>query len=840
LKKVLLTLILAVLGFSILTCFTPNFTAQGATNVLANSGFENSLTSWSVVPGTATYTVDSTTKHSGASSVMGVETSSGNIGRLYQDVTGVLTPGQEYQISGWIKTSGVVGSVVIGLDYVDSNFYTPTDGHVNEIGHVSGTQDWTYFESPTFTLPSMPSDASALYFLFDFNAGYGTAWFDDVALTGPSAASPAPSSSPSESWYMFGHDLTNARYSTSNAPKTSHLLWQATLDNAVRSSITISGSTAYVGTMSGNVYALDAITGSTLWTYNTGTKIFTTPTVANGMVYVGSADNWNYYALNAADGSLAWSFHTGGGTFSSVTVVNNIAYIGSTDKNMYALDANNGNTIWTFTSAGEIRDSPAVVDGVIYFGCFVGSTDVGSGNLYALNAATGTEIWSSPTGDSDTYSNSCPAVVGGVVYVGSTDHHLYAFKASDGTQIWNFPTPAKVSSSPAVHNGIVYVGCESGDFYAINAATGTQVWTAKAGGIIYSSPAIADGVVYVGGYGDDTVYAFDASSGSILWSHTTGNGVFSSPTISGGVMFVGSYDSSVYAFGTSFTPGSTSDQTSPSEAIRSAWAPSPVNGAAASVVCLGAVSAAAVVVAAATTVPATAATGGFFDKIIDKVRELIPETFKKWLESFIKSKRKLKIEEKEGSPFLPTKSEIIVYAVSILTLTFSFAYVKVGSINEFLVVLPTFIATSLIVGLVKTYILTVYTRKRGVWAEYKLWYFGIAMFLISTIAFKTPFSSPTRKVNHSKNFTERLGYLLSITAIFVTLAFAAVFFVLLISGFALIGGTGLAMCLISAFFETFPIKPMGGVEIYKYNKVMWAILFLGTLSLYAAWIAHAI
>jgi outer membrane protein assembly factor BamB/Zn-dependent protease len=659
-------------------------------------------------------------------------------------------------------------------------------------------------------------------------------------------------SSEPASWYMFGHDLSNSRFSTSTAPRNNQTLWTATLDSAVRSSVTISGEVAYVGTMAGTVYALNASTGLTIWTFSTGTKIFTTPTVTNGLVYVGDADGWIYYALNAQDGSLVWSFRTGGGTFSSVTVSNNIAYIGSTDGNMYALNANTGASIWNFTAIGQIRDSPAVVDGVIYFGCFAGTTDVGSGQLYALNAATGNQIWSAPTGDSDTYSNSSPSVVNGVVYVGSTDHHLYAFRASDGSQIWSFSTPAKVSSSPSVHNGVVYVGCESGTFYAVNAATGEQIWSYPTNGIIYSSPAVADGLVYIGDYSEDTVYAFDAATGSVVWSYLTGGGVFSSPTVSGGVMFVGSFGGQVYAFGTSFSPEniinqplttaspsslpSPSTEPPPLKITTVAWAPTPANGAEATIVTFAAVTAVAVVVAAATTAPASASSG-FLDKLLDKIRELFPDTVKKWVESLIKSKRKIKIEEKQGSPFVPTKSEIIVYVLSIALLTFSFAYVKVNTLSEFLVVLPTFIITSLIVSLVKTYLITVYTRKHGVWAEYRLWYFGLVMFLVSTVAFKVPFSSPTRKVNHSKNFTDRIGFRLSLVGIFVTLAFALLFFVLLVSGFTLIGSSGLAMCLISAFFDTFPIKPMGGADILKFNKISWAGLFFGTMALYGVWIA---
>ncbi len=272
---------------------------------------------------------------------------------------------------------------------------------------------------------------------------------------------------------------------------------------------------------------------------------------------------------------------------------------------------------------------------------------------------------------------------------------------------------------------------------------------------------------------------------------------------------------------------------------RTAWVPPVANGVVASVVTVGAVSAGAIVAAAVSATPVTSSIG-FLDKLVDNIRKLLPDTFKKWLESLISSKRKLKIEEKEGSIYLPTKTEIIVYTLSVVILTFSFAYVKVNSLNDFLLVLPTFVATSLIVGLVKTYILTVFARRRGVWTEYKLWYFGVAMFLISTLAFRMPFSSPTRSVNHSKNFTERLGFYLCCADVFITLGFAGIFLVLLNSGFALIGSSGLAMCLIAAFFETLPIKPMGGVSIYKYNKKYWAILFLTTLMLHIIWLAHVV
>lgn len=833
-QKVIAVLLSLLIVLLIIGALTPS--VKGQVNILFNSGFEDNLNGWSTVPGTATYSIDTTTKHSGSSSVTGTETDGGDIGRLYQDLTGKLTVGAQYKISGWIKTSGVTGNAVIGFEYVET--WYPT-GTFYEIGNVSGTQDWTYFESKVFTLQSMPTGATNLIFFLDFNAGTGTAWWDDLALTDVSGtANPSPSRT-SDSWSLFGHDLSGARYSTSTAPKTSQILWQTQLDMDVRSAITISGSKAYTGTFSGNIYCLDASNGKTLWTYQTKDKIFSTPIMVNGRVYVGSTD-WDFYALKAETGALDWSFHTGGGMFASAVVVNNIVYFGSTDNNFYALNAETGATVWNYTTGGQIRDTAAIVDGVVYFTSF-------DDYCYALNAQTGALIWRSLTYDDDTYENSSPAVVNGVLYVGSTDSNVYALRTSDGSKLWTFSTPNKVSSSPAVYNGIVYVGSESGDFYAIDAQTGTQVWTYKAGsGPIYSSPGIADGVVYIGSYMGSRVFAFDASSGNLLWSYDTASSVFSSPVISGGVMFVGDYAGYVYAFGTAFTPGSTSEQT-PSQNPTSyvpgrVWAPSPANGAVASVVTVGAVAATTIVAAAVSTVPAaTTASSGIFDKLAGKLRELIPDTVKQWIESLISSKRKLKLEEKQGSPYLPTKGELLVYLISTLILTFSFAYVKVGSLTEFLMILPTFIITSLMIGLIRTYLLTAYARRRGVWTEYKLWYLGLAMFLVSTIAFHAPFSSPTKKVSTSsdKN-TERFGYIVSCLTIGITLGFGSIFLALLLSGFSLIGGAGLAMCLVTAFFETFPIKPMGGTDLFNYNKKVWIGLFLVTLAFYVVWLMHVL
>src|SRR6266516_4182341 len=97
--------------------------------------------------------------------------------------------------------------------------------------------------------------------------------------------------------------------------------------------------------------------------------------------------------------------------------------LASEDDKLYALDARNGNTLWISSVSLQFRvSSPAVVNGMVY----IGSEDR---NVYAFDAETGKLQWKAPTGD---LIHSSPAVANGMVYIGSTDSKLYAFDAMTG------------------------------------------------------------------------------------------------------------------------------------------------------------------------------------------------------------------------------------------------------------------------------------------------------------------------------------------------------------------------------------------------------------------------
>jgi outer membrane protein assembly factor BamB len=312
-----------------------------------------------------------------------------------------------------------------------------------------------------------------------------------------------------------------------------------------------SGPTVYVGSGSGSsdgtLYAVSAATGTQQWAFTEPDRsVSSSPTVADGTVYVGSNDD-ALYAVDAATGNQQWTFtRPNGAVSSSPTVADGTVSVGSVDSTLYAVDAATGTQQWAFTQpTGPVNSSPTVYEGTVYVGS--GGPFSSTGTLYAVDAATGVQQWAFTRPDSAV--DSSPTVADGTVYVGSVDSTLYAVDAATGNQQWRFTRPTgPVSSSPTVYEGTVYIGSDDGTLYAVDAATGSQQWRfTQPSGRVDSSPTVAGGTVYVGSW-NNSLYALDAKTGTLEWDFVTPSSkLLSSPTVYDGSVYVGSRDSTLYA-----------------------------------------------------------------------------------------------------------------------------------------------------------------------------------------------------------------------------------------------------------------------------------------------------
>ena len=356
--------------------------------------------------------------------------------------------------------------------------------------------------------------------------------------------------------YAYSADRST-NCSTPPAPQTCNPLWTEMpggTNHGLTSSpaVDTSGGVVYVGSKDGILYAYSASSGSLLWqSPPLGGSINSSPTLANGYVYVSIVYGWTFVfdETNGTDGT-----NTGCAPAHAGLVCD---------------------PEWGDRTPGDVYSSPAVANGMMYTASAL-PRDPGGGTFYAFGATlnswcSGTPYAWGSSGDLETCTpewtakwdggGSSPAVANGIVYIGSSKDGLLAFSANRSADCRGTPyinevcTPLWIGdigrersgggpgSTPAVANGIVYIGARSGILYAFNASNGSLLWTEATGGTIDSSAMIADGVVYVGCSSNlanqgqvckANLYAFNASNGRTLWTGTTGGSIDTSPIIDDG------------------------------------------------------------------------------------------------------------------------------------------------------------------------------------------------------------------------------------------------------------------------------------------------------------------
>lgn len=155
--------------------------------------------------------------------------------------------------------------------------------------------------------------------------------------------------------------------------------------------LAVSSGRVYVGMLEpGNeLHVLDAAKGALLWT--SAMAAASNPTVANGMVYIGSSNN-TLYALQADDGAIRWRYTAPLSISTETTIADGVAY--TILDGPYAFDATTGRVLWhqSFGASQNVWFSPMVLaENVAYLGRIDGLS--GESAIYALNAATGEIYW---------------------------------------------------------------------------------------------------------------------------------------------------------------------------------------------------------------------------------------------------------------------------------------------------------------------------------------------------------------------------------------------------------------------------------------------------------------
>jgi outer membrane protein assembly factor BamB len=222
----------------------------------------------------------------------------------------------------------------------------------------------------------------------------------------------------------------------------------------------VRGQRVFVGSSDRGLYAVRAEDGTVLWRFETLGFVQSAPLYEPGedVVYFGSNDG-ALYKVAAQNGKLLWRFMTNAEVARRPVLAGGLLYATNANDTVLALEPNTGKLRWhqhrTPATGMEVagHSGVSVFRGKIYSG-------FSDGTVAAFDPLTGVERWTpvdlaaeveATTGEAPTYLDVDTTPVpdnihaGPVVYVASYAGGVFALDAETGTQVWSNPGVLGVS-----------------------------------------------------------------------------------------------------------------------------------------------------------------------------------------------------------------------------------------------------------------------------------------------------------------------------------------------------------------------------------------------------------
>lgn len=307
------------------------------------------------------------------------------------------------------------------------------------------------------------------------------------------------------------------------------------------------------------------IDGNALWVFKAkGTKtvqFLSSPAVVGNRLYIGAAVGSVFsvhgatYCIDTDKNEVVWEKKSEIPIFSSPAVVAGRVYIGEgfhldSGCRLRCLDAATGEPIWSFTTASHVESTPFITKGRLYF-------TAGADGVYCIDALAGEQIWHFPA----VHADMSPLVMNEKVYFGTgyDGYTIYAVDADTGKEIWSTPMPYPVWGTPSGYENLVYFGTGRGDFsqsapipagkfVALDGETGDIVWEYEAGDAVLTAAVVHNGYVTFGSR-TNFVYTLNALNGEIHWKKNLGSPILSSPAVTEQSIYVATYQGKIYSLG---------------------------------------------------------------------------------------------------------------------------------------------------------------------------------------------------------------------------------------------------------------------------------------------------
>jgi outer membrane protein assembly factor BamB len=198
--------------------------------------------------------------------------------------------------------------------------------------------------------------------------------------------------------------------------------------------------------------------------------------------------------------------------------------------NVFAVDAASGTELWKVETEGEVIGTLAFLDGRLYFSeqsmfdVRHQDQEPGISGVRALDAATGALTWQFDFPEGST-SFVTPTALDGIVVGGASypDTQLgvwYGVDAATGEEVWHKDAPAMWNQVMGGSNGTLMASGGDAGVLGRDIQTGEILWEVETVRYAGAGTTIAGGVGYVHD-NEGVVIAFDTATGYLAWSFET-------------------------------------------------------------------------------------------------------------------------------------------------------------------------------------------------------------------------------------------------------------------------------------------------------------------------------
>ena len=201
--------------------------------------------------------------------------------------------------------------------------------------------------------------------------------------------------------------------------------------------------------------------------------------------------------------------------------------------------------IWTFDSSGSPFEATVVVErGKIYVGD-------GDGTFYAIDLATGKELWSKKFNEA--MFTSAAAVAGERLWVGDLAGKLRCLRTADGSLVWEQQLDAEMMAGPMLYEEQLLTTTEGGTFTSFEAATGKVNWQQKIDAPLRCMATVVDGKAMIAGC-DSKLHVYNLADGKEVGSIAIDGPTGSTPAARDGKIYFGTEEGTFYAIDTTTDP----------------------------------------------------------------------------------------------------------------------------------------------------------------------------------------------------------------------------------------------------------------------------------------------